>query len=514
MTRQVGRSIVISCVLLLVFTSLAMVQQPKPGGTLRIGFESDVPGMDPHTSLGVQVQVLIPSLFNTLVTIDENLEVVPDLATSWEVQDGGKTYVFHLHKGVKFHDGTDCDAAAVKWNFDRLLNPEEKVLTAAFFPMVEAVEPVDAQTLKITLQYPTETFLRALANYRKGFPIISPTAYKTWGKQDLPAHPTGTGPFKLAKWEQNAVILLERNAQYFKPGLPYLDKIEFRIMKDGVTRATALRAGEVDFVNLVPIEHVDRLSKDPKMHVLRGPETATIFLVANNGRKPFDDVRVRQATIGYGIDRRVIAKSALLGLASPLVSFVPQGTLGHKDFLELYPYNPEKAKSLLKEAGFDERNPLKYALMTHGANPVLPTIATIIKTQLANSGVEVNVEVLDRPVFLKRIREHDLEQVLTIGSHFVDPYARAYLMETTGGSLNIPNHSDTQVDVLIEKLRRTANREEFFKVGQELQAYDAERLIYPSVAGDPFVQAARDYVKGYVFMRGLKVSFEPVWLDR
>jgi hypothetical protein len=104
--------------------------------------------------------------------------------------------------------------------------------------------------------------------------------------------------------------------------------------------------------------------------------------------------------------------------------------------------------------------------------------------------------------------------VLTIGSHFVDPYARAYLMETTGGSLNIPNHSDTHVDVLIDKLRRSVDREEFFKVSYELQAYDAERLIYPSVAGDPFVQAARDYVKGYVFMRGLKVSFESVWLDR
>ena len=166
--------------------------------------------------------------------------------------------------------------------------------------------------------------------------------------------------------------MLERHGQYFKPGLPYVEKIEFRIMKDGVTRAAALRAGEVDFVNLVPIEHVERLSKDPKMRVLRGPETATIFLVANNGRKPFDDVRVRQATIGYGIDRRVIAKSALLGLASPLVSFVPQGTLGHKDFLELYPYNPDRAKALLKEAGFDERNPLKYTLMTHAANPVLP----------------------------------------------------------------------------------------------------------------------------------------------
>jgi ABC-type transport system substrate-binding protein len=514
MTCQIHRSILISFVAIFVCTGIAWSQQAKSGGSLKVAFESDVPGMDPHTSLGVQAQVLIPILFNTLVTIDENLDVVPDLASSWEVKDGGKTYLFHLHKGVKFHDGTDCDAAAVKWNFDRLLNPEEKVLTASFFTMVESVERVDAHTLKITLQYPTETFLRALANYRKGFPVISPTAYKTWGKQDLPAHPVGTGPFKLAKWEQNSVILMERNAHYFKPGLPYLDRIEFRIMKDGVTRATALRAGEVDFVNLVPIEHVERLTRDPKVRVLRGPETATIFLVANHGRKPFDDVRVRQATIGYGIDRRVIAKSALLGLVPPLLSFVPPGTLGHKDFLEMYPYNPEKAKALLKEAGFDEGNPLKYTLMTHGANPVLPTIATIIKTQLANSGVEVNVEVLDRPVFLKRIREHDLDQTLTIGSHFVDPYARAYLMETTGGSLNIPNHSDTHVDVLIDKLRRSTDREEFLEVGYELQTYDAQRLIYPSVAADPYVQAARDYVKGYVFMRGLKVSFETTWLDK
>jgi peptide/nickel transport system substrate-binding protein len=514
MTSQIGRSILVSCFAVLLFTGTTLAQQPKAGGTLKIAFESDVPGMDPHTSLGVQIQVLIPNLFNTLVTIDDNLNVIPDLAKSWEVQDGGKTYIFHLHPGVKFHDGTDCDASAVKWNFDRLLNPEEKVLTEPFFTMVQAVEPIDAHTLKIRLEYPTETFLRALANYRKGFPIISPASYRTWGKQDLPAHPTGTGPFKLAKWEQNSVIVLERNEHYFKAGLPYLEKIEFRIMKDGVTRAAALRAGEVDFVNLVPIEHVERLSKDPKVQVLRGPETATIFLVANNSRKPFDDLRVRQATIGYGIDRRVIAKSALLGLVPPLLSFVPPGTLGHKDFLEMYPYNPQKAKALLKEAGFDERNPLKYTLMTHAANPVLPTIATIIKTQLASSGVEVNVEVLDRPVYLKRLREHDLDQTLTIGSHFVDPYARAYLMETTGGSLNIPNHRDTHVDVLIDRLRRTTDREEFLKVGYALQAYDAEQLIYPSVVPDPYVQAARDHVKGYVFMRGLKVSFETIWLDK
>jgi peptide/nickel transport system substrate-binding protein len=144
--------------------------------------------------------------------------------------------------------------------------------------------------------------------------------------------------------------------------------------------------------------------------------------------------------------------------------------LGHKDFLELYPYNPDRAKALLKEAGFDERNPLKYTLITHAANPVLPTIATIIKTQLAASGVEVNVEVLDRPVFLKRLQTHDHDQLLTIGSHFVDPYARAYLMESMAGSLNTPNHSDTHVDALIDKLRRAIDRETFFNVWRSLCA--------------------------------------------
>jgi len=292
-------------------------QQPQRGGTLKIAFEADVPGMDPHTSLGVQIQTLLPSLFNTLVTINEDLEVVPDLAESWEVKDDGKTYLFHLHKGVKFHDGTDLDAAAVKWNFERLLDPEEKVLTARFFTIIESVEPLEAHTVKITLQYPNDTFLRALANYRKGFPIVSPTAYKQWGKQDLPLHPTGTGPFKLAKWEQNALILMERNEHYFKPGLPYLDKIEWRIMKDGVTRATALRAGEVDFVNLVPIEHVDRLSKDATMRVLRGPKRPPSFWSPTTAASPSMTSGCGKPCSGMGSIGSRSCRSPSVAMASP-----------------------------------------------------------------------------------------------------------------------------------------------------------------------------------------------------
>jgi ABC-type transport system substrate-binding protein len=179
------------------------------------------------------------NLYNTLVTIDEHAEYVPDLAEAWEVKEDGKVYVFHLRKGVKFHDGTDLTADVVKWNFDRLLNPEEKVITASYFtPILDSVDVIDQHTLQIRLKYATNTLLPALAVYRVGFMIVSPQAYKKWGKQDLPAHPAGTGPFKLVRWEQNRIIELERNPNYFKPGLPYLDRLEFRIMKDGGRRST------------------------------------------------------------------------------------------------------------------------------------------------------------------------------------------------------------------------------------------------------------------------------------
>ena len=267
-------------------------QQPKPGGTLKVAWEADITGLDPHTSSGLQAQWLVGNIFNSLVTIDENLNYIPELAESWEVKDDGKTYIFHLRKGVKFHDGTDFDAEVVKFNFLRItgrLDPEEKPFAAPFFTAVESVEPLDAHTVQFTLKSPSYTVIPALAIYRVGFLQMSPTSYKTHGKKDVALHPAGTGPFKLAKWEQNNVIVLEKNPNYFKPGLPYLDRLEFKIMKEGVTRATALRAGEVDFVTVFPREHADRVAKDPKIRLHRGLDTAHVFIPFNNQRKPFDD---------------------------------------------------------------------------------------------------------------------------------------------------------------------------------------------------------------------------------
>jgi peptide/nickel transport system substrate-binding protein len=515
MYRRLFSGIVIG---LLLFAALgnAIADQPRRGGTLWIAYEADITGMDPHTSLGIQAMYVGQNLFNTLVTIDEHAEYVPDLAESWEVKEDGRVYIFHLRKGVKFHDGTDFNAEAVKWNFDRLLDPQENVITRSYFePIIDAVQVIDEHTLRITLKYPTNTLLPALAVYRVGFMIISPAAYQKWGRQDLPHHPVGTGPFKLVRWEQNRIIELERNPNYFKKGLPYLERLEFHIMKDGTTRATAIRAGEVDFVNEVPVEHAERLTEASGIQVYRGMDASKIYIPFNVQRKPFDDLRVRQALAGYGISRQAIAKIAFLGFTDPLLGVIPPGTRGHKDILEMYPYNPGKARQLLEAAGITANNPLEYTMMTHAAYPPLPNVATIMKTQLESLGpVRVKVEVLDRPIFLKRLREHEFDQVVNMALPFIDVNARSYLLEAGEGSLNQANHTDQHVDALFDKWRRTVDPAGQNQVGHELQQYIAENMLMPVITTRPTIQAARATVKGYTYMRGLKVSFESTWLMR
>ena len=508
-------SLSIAMLLVLSASTFALAQTPKPGGTLKVAWEADVTGLDPFLSPGVQAWHTVGNLFSSLVTVDTNFNYVPELAESWDISENGKVYVFHLRKGVKFHEGSDFDAEVVRWNYQRAVDPDEDAFIAPFLSIVESVEVIDSHTIKFTLKHPSRTLLPTMAVNRVGFLQMSPASYKRWGKDEVRLHPDGTGPFKLAKWDQNRIVVLEKNPNYFKPGLPYLDRVELQIIKEGVTRVTALRAGEVDFANYIPREHVDRLTRDAKIQVLKGKDTQRTQSIFNLRKPAFQDVRVRKAILGYGIDRQAIAKTALLGQAQPLWSPVPPGGLDHIDFGEQFAYNPDKAKALLKEAGYDEKNPLRYSIMTHGAESALPTIATIMKTQLAKIGVEVTVEVIDRPIFLRRQnRDRDWDQNLNLSGAVLDTYTISRLIDTRAGA-NTPNHTDKHVDELIDRLREAETDEAYLKAGHDLQQYVvAETMIYQSLTTLPFIQAARANVKGYEQLNGFKIRFETVWLDR
>jgi ABC-type transport system substrate-binding protein len=203
-----------------------------------------------------------------------------------------------------------------------------------------------------------------------------------------------------------------------------------------------------------------------------------------------------------------------MGFAQPLWSFVPPGARGHFDFGDRFAYDPDKAKALLKEAGYDAQHPLRYTLMTHAAEASLPTIATILKTQYAKLGVEVTVEVLDRPIFLWRLtRDRNWDQLLNSSGGSFDTYASTRLIDTRSGN-NSSNHQDTQVNALIDRLREATTEEDFLQAGYELQRYVTENMLFQSVTTLPFSQAARAYVKGYENLSGYKIRFETTWLEK
>ena len=180
--------------MLLLMPLAVWAQQPKSGGTLRVAWESDVTGLDPHLSAGIQAYRAVGNLFNSLVTIDTELNYVPDLAESWEILENGKVYLFHLRKGVKFHDGTDFDAEVVRWNYQRIMDPEEKAFDAPNYSIVESVEAIDAHTVKFTLKHPSIILLPVMAAYRDGVcsRCLQPHT-NSWGKEDVRTASRGHG---------------------------------------------------------------------------------------------------------------------------------------------------------------------------------------------------------------------------------------------------------------------------------------------------------------------------------
>ncbi len=506
--------VVTLAVVLFVTLAVSQAEQAKTGGILRIAYSQDMTGMDPHKSLGIPAVYVMQNIFQNLVSLDEKLEFAPELAESWEATEGGKTYIFHLRRGVQFHDGTPFNAAAVKWNFDRLLNPKEGVRLRSRFSTVDRVEVVDDYTIKIVQKHPSRLLLSALASYSlSGLMIISPASYEKWGKKELMHHPAGTGPFIFDRWESGRFIRLKRNPHYWKPGLPYLDGLEFKIIREEVTRSVSLRRKEVDYVNRLPAEYVSSATKDPKVRILKGPATVMVYGYLNHTRKPFDNLSVRQAILGYGLNRQQLADTVFVGHGAPLLGMAPEGARGYVDLSEKYSYDPEKAVALLKEAGYDQRNPLEFEIVL---NPFNAGFAAPLRTQLEKLGVvKVKVRVYDHPTFIRTIIKGNLDMGVTQSYPFLDIGDRLVIIESREiGGINLASVKDAQLDKLATAFRQAPDLPQWQQRGSELLEYMADNAVYVAMTTMPAIDAARDYVKGLQFRRHLRIQFETAWLDK
>ncbi|HCC32354.1 MAG TPA: hypothetical protein DEQ28_00375 [Clostridiales bacterium] len=309
--------------------------------------------LDPHQVTDYNTNRAVDNMFNRLVEfVDGGTDLRPGLAERWVIEDGGLTYVFHLRRGVKFHDGEPFNAEAVEFSLLRQIDPNhpyhgtgEFAYAEYSFGMIDRVEVLDEYTVKITLNKQFAPFLSHLA--MQSGAIVSPVAVKKHGR-DFSHNPVGTGPFRFQRWEPGVEVVLERNPDYWAEA-PVINRVIFRPVVEDQARVKALEAGELSFIVNIPPDDLDRLQKDDRFTVMKQAGMHVWHVILNCATEPFDDVRVRQA-VNYAIDSRAIVDGLLRQTGVLAVSPLPPVVWGHTDQVRRYELNLDRARQLLAEA--------------------------------------------------------------------------------------------------------------------------------------------------------------------
>jgi glutathione transport system substrate-binding protein len=379
----------LSRLLLAVSLVFAVSAAAHAGKDLVVGVPDNLTGLDPADLNDNLSQSAARLMFEGLYMLDEHMKLQPQLAESYEANESATQFIFHLRKGVIFHDGTPFNAAAVKASFDRAGNPANHLKRQSLFVMIDHTDVVDDYTVKVVLKYPFGAFVNDIAHI--GALIVSPKSVQDFGKE-VTRHPSGTGPYEFVSWTADT-LKMKKNEHYWKPGLPKIDTITYRSVPENGARIAMLQAGEAQFIYPVPPEMIKVLANSPTITVFDEPSILTRYVAMNNLRKPFDDPRVRLA-LNYAVDKQAFIKVVFSGHADPMDSPMPP-LLGFYQKQGSYPYDPAKAKALLAEAGYP--NGFETTL-TGGASTLVQRGMQFIQQQLAAVGVTVKVEALEAGV--------------------------------------------------------------------------------------------------------------------
>ncbi|SPH24497.1 Periplasmic dipeptide transport protein [Defluviimonas aquaemixtae] len=433
--------------------------------TITLGMALEPPGLDPTAGAAAAIdEVVYANIFEGLTRFGPDGAVRPALATSWDIEEDGKIYVFHLQDGVTFHDGTAMDGEDVKFSLDRARAEDSANAQKALFAGIEAVEVVDPLTVKVTLSSADGSFPFNMA--WGDAVIVAPESI-----DGAATNPVGTGPFRFSSWTQGDRVEIERNPDYW--GEPVaLSKATFRFISDPTAAFAAMMAEDVDaFPNFPAPETLAQLAADPRFKVIVGSTEGETILAMNNKQPPLDDVRVREA-IAHAINRQDIIDGAMFGYGTPIGTHFAPHNPDYVDLIGLSDYDPERSKELLEEAGVSDLK-LRLALPP-------PTYARrggeIIAAQLATVGIATEITNVEWAQWLEQVfKGKDFD--LTIVSHTepadINIYARPdYYFQ----------YAKQDFVALMDKLTVTTDAAERSAILK-----DAQEMI------------ANDYVNGFLF---------------
>ncbi len=471
--------------------------KPAYGDALVEGSIGEATNLIPMLTSDSASQEVAGLIYNGLVKYDKNVNVVGDLAESWEVSRGGLQITFKLRHGVKWQDGHPFTARDVLFGFQTITNPNTPTAYAEDFRQVKTAEVLDDTTFRVTYDKP---FAPALTSW--GNLVVLPRHLlegKDITKSKLGRNPVGTGPYRFREWISRDRIVLDANPDYFE-GRPYVDRYITRVIPDLATMFLELKSGGLDLMGLTPTQYKrqtnDRFFHDSFRKYVYVANAYT-YLGYNLLDPKFKDKRVRQA-ISYAIDKDEIIKVVLLGLGVPATGPYKSGLWFYNPNVRKYPYDPAKAMSLLKEAGWvrnedgvleKDGKPFEFTVITNEGNPLRQRTAVIIQERLKKIGIRMKIRVIEWSAFINEfIDKKDFEATILGWTTGFDPdqYDIWHSSKTGKKELNFISYKNPAVDDLLEQGRRTFDQEKrkaaYFRLQEILAEDQPYTFLYVSEA--------------------------------
>lgn len=381
------------CLVVLAVGAAALAADP----VLRVAQVADISNLDPHKMNDVYTANVAKQIFSNLVKMNKGMEIQSDLAESWDNPDP-RTWVFRLKKGVRFHNEEELTAADVKFSIERVLDPKNAAPGARLVSEVQAVEALDRHTVRLTTRQAFAPLLTNLTRYEMA--ILNEKAVRAAG-DDFGKRPVGTGPFRFKEHRHGDRVVLDRFDGYFE-GPAKVSGIIYRAVPEDATRVVEIESGGIDILYNLPPQDFERLSRNSSLRTIEAPFQATTFIGINTRVKPFDNTQVRQA-LNYAVDKQAIIEAVWFNRGTPAAGPISPSIWGYDRTLPpAYPYNPEKAKALLKEAGHS--NGFECVLWTDPRTE-RKSIAEMVQAFLSQVGVKAAIETYEWGQFLAETRK-------------------------------------------------------------------------------------------------------------
>ena len=514
---RMSASLVVVASLMLAGCGRAPAGSKTAPVTLVVSLNGDPGALNPAVTTSGNTHPVTDQIFNGLVGLDENLSPVPELAERWTIEDDGRAYRFALRRGVKWHDGAPFTSADVKFTFEQALLKYHSRTRAALQDLVQAIETPDDHTVVFRLPRPYSPLLQRLDVVEAS--IIPKHLYE--GNDLLAGEPTrrpiGTGPFRFVSYAPADRVVLERNPQYFRPGLPGVERLVFRIMPTAATAVAALEKGDIDYVGGVAGPDVERLRKTPGIAVVSGTggsggSVCEEVLIPNLARHPLGDVRVRRA-IAMAIDRQFIVDRVYFGQGRPAT-----GPISHllawayTPDVRQYPYDPAGAMRLLDQAGVKpHRNGERAAItFTHAATQ--QRLGQALREQLKSVGITLNLQTVDfnaavEQVFVKK--DFDLGMASFCNGADPDIGVRRVYVSSNIGPFPFSNgagYRNARIDELFDEASRLQDRPARRDRYVEIQKILADDVPYFWIIDSEGLRAYRTAFTGFRLWTGAFVE--------